>query len=94
MKRLLNVSRGQSIRFAANGSPVSGIVVGSESIFGPWASVAVETEAHIPEEAQLTMPELPETGGCGLAEPKIINDRVQVILSIGYNHIDLATLEK
>ena len=94
MHGLLNVSRGQSIHFAVNGSPVSGIIVASESTFGPWASVTVETEAHVEKNAQLTIPNLPETGGCGLAQPKEIGGRVQIVLAIGYNHLNFATIGK
>lgn len=94
MKTLLNVSRGQSINFAANGDPVSGIIVGSEQTPGPWASVAVETEMPIPENSQLSIPDLPETGGCGLAQPSRRNGRVSVVLSIGYDYIDFKTIGK
>jgi hypothetical protein len=94
MKTLLNVSRGQSINFAANGDLVSGIIVRAEQTPGPWASVVVETETPIPENSQLSIPDLPETGGCGLAQPKMINGRIQVILSVGYDYIDFGTIGK
>jgi len=90
----INVSRGQRLNFAANGNPVSGIIVGSEKDSVMWAAVTVETESSIPENAQLTIPELPETGGCGLAHPVKRNGRVRVELSIGYSYIDISTIGK
>ena len=93
-KSELNVSKGQRLTFAADDKPVSGIIVRSESTPGFWASVTVETETPIPNHAKLTMPDLPETGGCGLAEPRIVNGRVHVELSIGYSYIDISTVGK
>lgn len=90
----INVSKGQRLNFAANGNPVSGIIVATEKTFGPWATVTVETESPIPDNAQLTIPDLPETGGCGLAHPMNQNGRVRVGLSIGYSYIDLSTIGK
>jgi hypothetical protein len=89
---LLNVSRGQTINFTANGTPVTGTVVGSEQTTGFWASVIVETDTRIPEGAQLLMPDLPETGGCGAAHPERHGDRFRVVLSIGYSYIDFSTI--
>jgi mRNA-degrading endonuclease RelE of RelBE toxin-antitoxin system len=88
----INVSRAQTLKFAANGKPVSGTVVAAEKTFGPWASITVETDAHIPDNAQLTIPDVPETGGCGLAHPINRNGRWQIVLNIGYSYIDLATI--
>jgi hypothetical protein len=88
----LDVSLGQILRFTANGMPASGVVVGSEQTTGAWASVIVETETQIPEGAQLAIPDLPETGGCGLAYPVQRDGRTRVMLSIGYNYIDVSTI--
>jgi hypothetical protein len=90
----IDVSKGQQLKFAANGNPVSGVIVASKKEFGPWASIIVETESPIPENAQLTIPDLPETGGCGLAHPKRQNGRTSVELSIGYSYIDSSTIGK
>jgi hypothetical protein len=90
--RELNVSRGQSLKFAFNGEPATGIIVGAETTPGPWASIALETDAAVPEGAQLSMPDLPETGGCGLAHPVIRDSRSLVILSIGYSYVDVRTI--
>ena len=90
----INVSRGQRLNFAANGKAVSGVIVASKKTFGPSASVTVETESPIPNNAQLTIPDLPETGGCGLAHPVDHNGRMLVELSIGYAYIDFSTIGK
>lgn len=90
----INVSKGQRLKFAANGNPVSGVIVASRKEFGPWASIVVETESPIPENAQLTIPDLPDTGGCGLAHPNKRNGRTLVELSIGYSYIDFSTIGK
>jgi hypothetical protein len=94
LKENLNVSKGQPLNFAANGDPVSGVIVASKKEFGPWASIIVETESPIPENAQLTIPDLPQTGGCGLARPIKQNGRTLVELSIGYSYINVATIGK
>ncbi len=92
MKNPLDVSRGQTLTFATNGVPVSGIIVGSRKEPGQWAVVSVQTTAPVPQEAKLTMPDLPETGGCGLASPTTKNGLVTVELLIGYSYIDEATI--
>jgi hypothetical protein len=94
MKRLINVSRGQAIAFAANDAPISGIIVSSKQTPGPWATIIVETTTSVSEGAQLSMPDLPETGGCGMAQPISINGRLLIKLSIGYSYIDTATIGK
>jgi hypothetical protein len=94
MKRQIDVSKGQSINFAANGVPISGIIFRSERTPGPWATVTVKTETRVPENAQLSMPDLPETGGCGLAYPVKSNGHLLVELSIGYSYIDISTIGK
>ncbi len=94
MKTPLDVSRGTPITFTANGVPIDGIIVGSEQTVGPWASISVETDASVPDGAQLLMPDLPETGGCGMAQPRQQLGRTTLVLSIGYNYIDLATIGK
>ena len=94
MKAPIDVSRGQQLDFAANGSPVSGFIVGSQSIAGPWASVTVETDASIPENAQLTIPDI-DCGGCGAAHPiSSKNGRVRVEISIPYGVTQMQTIGK
>ena len=90
----LNVSKGQRLIFAANGGAVSGIIINSKGTPGPWASVTVETETPIPLGAQLSIPSLPETGGCGLAQPTSMGGRVRVALNIGYSYLDISTVGK
>jgi hypothetical protein len=94
MRKLLDVSRGKLLRFAFNGEVTTGTIVGSEATAGPWASVVVETDTAIPEGAQLSIPDLPETGGCGLAHPTNDDSRCRVVLSIGYSYLDVQTLEQ
>jgi hypothetical protein len=93
-KPQINLSRGQRLKFAANGNPVSGTIVESKKTPGFWATVTVETETPIKKGAQLSIPDLPETGGCGLADPVNRNGRIWVELNIGYSWIDLSTMEK
>jgi hypothetical protein len=93
-KAQLDVSKGQRLRFAVNGQEVSGVIVRSTKQFGFWASVVVETESEIPENAQLSIPDLPETGGCGLAHQIKEHGRTLVELSVGYSYIDLSTIGK
>lgn len=91
----INASRGQTINFAANNVPASGVIVGVEQTPGPWASIAVLTADPIPKAAQLSIPSLPEQGGCGQAYPVAqSNGRVTVILSVGHMYIDGATIGK
>src|SRR6266550_9123513 len=92
MKTKLNVSSGTRLNFAANGNPVSGIIVDSKQTPGLWASVAVETSDTIPPDAHLTIPDLPAAGGCGSANPVQRGTRTVVVLSIGYSHTDTATI--
>jgi hypothetical protein len=92
MKKPLNVSRGQSLNFAASRVPVVGVIVGSEKTQSVTASVTVETNEPIQNNAQLTIPEFPEIGGCGLAQPVRKSGRTIVVLEIGYGHVDEATI--
>jgi hypothetical protein len=94
MKAPINVSRGQRITFAADGQSISGIILGSEQTPGAWASVAVETESAVPTNSHLSLPDLPETGGCGAAHPQTLNGKIVVILSIGYSYVDISTVGK
>ena len=89
----LNVSRGKILEFEANEAPASGIITDSKQTPGPCASVTVETETPIPNKAQLSIPDLPGAGGCGLADP-VVSPRgtTSVILSIGYSHVDIPTI--
>ena len=90
----IDVSRGQTIAFAANDAPILGVIVASKQVSGPWATVTVETTTSVPENARLSMPDLPETGGCGLARPVNTKGGVLVELSIGYSYIDISTIGK
>jgi len=94
MNSKLNVSSGTRLNFAANGNPVSGIIVNSEETPGFWASVTVETSDTIPPNARLTIPDLPATGGCGDANPVQRGTRTLVTLSIGHSYVDPATIGK
>jgi hypothetical protein len=94
MKKLLDVSHGQPPPFAVNGSPVVGIIVSSRQQPGTCAAVCVRTDGVVPSDAKLTIPSLPETGGCGLAQPLIENQFTFVELLIGYSHVDVATIGK
>ncbi|MGH8092266.1 MAG: hypothetical protein ACREIF_02170 [Chthoniobacterales bacterium] len=90
----LDVSKGRVINFTAEGVLFSGTIVKVEETAGPWASVVVQTNTAIPDGAQLLIPELPETGGCGLAHPVRQNEHALVALSVGYSYIDLSTISR
>jgi hypothetical protein len=94
MRKRINVSRGQRINFAADGHPVSGMIAGSEKATALWALVEVETETPIAQNAQLTIPDIPETGGCGLAHLSVKDGRTVIELSIGYSYVDVSTIGK
>ena len=92
MRELLDVSRGGLLRFAFDGEIITGTIIGSEATPGPWASVVVETDVAVPTNAQLSIPDLPETGGCGLAHTTPANGRFRIQLSVGYSYIDVRTM--
>jgi hypothetical protein len=87
----LDVSAGQQLEFAANGQLFSGGILGSRRIPGAWVGVIVETAGMIPENAQLTLPQAPEIGGCGLAHPQPTQRGITIMLSLPYSYIDLET---
>jgi hypothetical protein len=88
---LINVSKGEYLEFAANGSAHRGIIVGCEKTIGVWPSVTVETAESVPPGAQLTLPGI-DCGGCGLANPVDRAGRTRVVLSIPYSVIDPSTV--
>jgi hypothetical protein len=92
--QLLNVSRGTRLNFAANDKPVSGIIVDSERGDLMSSFVKVQTNDTIPDNAQLSIPDLPSAGGCGLARPVSLGGRTVVVLSVGYSHVDVSTIGK
>lgn len=94
MNSKLNATTGTRLNFEANGNPVSGTIIGSERSDPLYASVKVETSDTIPNGAQLTIPDLPDAGGCGLAHPIPRGVRAVVVLSVGYSFIDLSTIGK
>ena len=91
---LLNVSRGTRLNFAANDNPVSGVVVDSERGDVMSAFIKVQTSDTIPDNAQLSIPDIPAAGGCGLAHPVSLGGRTVVVLSVGYSHVDVSTIGK
>lgn len=82
------------MNFAADGKPVSGTIVDSEKGDVMSAFVKVATSDAIPDNAQLTIPNLPAAGGCGLARPVSLGGRTVVVLSVGYSHVDCSTIGK
>jgi hypothetical protein len=92
MKKSLDVSRGRRLTFAANGKPISGTIVGSRREPGTCAAVAVRPDAHVPQGAKLTMSDIPETGGCGVAEA--VDSAGTIELLIGYSYVEDATIGK
>ncbi len=54
----------------------------------------MRTDTHVPNGAKLTIPDVPETGGCGLASPVSTNGVTVVKLEIGYSYVDDATIGK
>ena len=94
MNTQLNVSAGRVIEFAADGVPVSGVVVRSEMTSGMFASIIVRIDSEILEFSQLTIPSMPECGGIGQAQVVKTADGVFTLLSIGYSYVDMATIGK
>ncbi len=92
--QLLNVSRGTRLNFAANDNPVSGMIVNSERGDVMSAFIKVQTSDTIPDNAQLSIPDLPAAGGCGLARPVSLGGRTVVVLSVGYSCVDVSTIGK
>jgi hypothetical protein len=92
--QLLNVSRGTRLNFAANDNPVSGVIVDSEKGDVMSAFIKVQTSDTIPDNAQLTIPDIPAAGGCGLASPVSLGGRTVVVLSVGYSYVDVSTIGK
>lgn len=88
----LNASKGTQINFAADGIPASGIVVDSEQGDVMSAYIKVHTSDTIPNNAQLSIPELPAAGGCGLAHPVSLGGRTVVVLCVGYSYVDTSTI--
>jgi hypothetical protein len=72
----------------------TGIIVDSNQEPGFCAVVSVRTDTHVPNGAKLTIPDVPETGGCGLASPVNTNGVTVVKLEIGYSYVDDATIGK
>jgi hypothetical protein len=95
MKTLLDVSRGSRLVLAENGKPFVGVIVASRlgSENDPTrATITIQTSDRVAAGAQLTIPGLPETGGCGRAEP-VQNGEIQVLdVLIAYDCIDLKTV--
>jgi hypothetical protein len=92
--QLLNVSRGTRLNFAANDNPVSGMIVDSERGDVMSAFIKVQTSDIIPDNAQLSIPDLSAAGGCGLARPVSLGGRTVVVLSVGYSYVDVSTIGK
>jgi hypothetical protein len=88
----LDLSKGQLLRFAYDGTLTSGVVVDSQRSPGLSASVTVVTDASIPENAQLTLLGVPGAGDCGQAHPILEGGHVFVKLAIGYAHVEISTL--
>ncbi len=88
----LDVSRGRVVEFAAGGANFHGVIVSSRrSSSDPMhAEITVRSDRPVPGGAQLSIPLVPETGGCGLAPSE--NDGHTVILSVGYSHVDASTI--
>ena len=89
----LNLSRGRSLAFAADGVPINGVIVSSRTAEGLYARVVVETDAVIRSGAHLTILES-ECGGCGLASPRRAGNRTKVELEVSYGCIDASTIGK
>ncbi len=92
--QLLNVSRGTRLNFAANDNPVSGMIADSERGDVMSTFIKVQTSDTIPDNAQLSIPDLPAAGGCGLARPVSLGGCTVVVLSVGYSYVDISTIGK
>ena len=58
------------------------------------AFIKVQTSDTIPDNAQLSIPDIPAAGGCGLARPVSLGGRTVVVLSVGYSYVDVSTIGK
>jgi len=88
----LDLSKGQLLRFAYDGTLTSGVVVDSQRTPGLSALVTVVTDASIPENARLTLLGVPGIGECGQAHPVLEDGKVFVKLVVGYAHVEISTL--
>jgi hypothetical protein len=89
----LDVSRGKTLTFAADGVSINGVIVSSRKAEALFAGVVVETDSPINPGAQLTIPDS-DCGGCGVATPQRRGDKTTVELSVRYGCVDASTIGK
>jgi hypothetical protein len=93
MKAPLDVSKGKLIDFAANGVPMSGTVLGAK-IETTVVAIVVETATEPPENAQLTLPDFPEIGGCWQAHPQRSPNGFVIVIKVPIKLVDLPSVGK
>jgi hypothetical protein len=89
----LNVSKGMVLDFLADGIAVSGKITNSQNGQSS-AIVEIKTEHSIRRDAKLTLPDVFQAGGCGVALPRAANGGILIELSVRYSSVDIATIGK
>ncbi len=88
----LNASKGTRLLLEEGGRPFTGVIIASRDGHPLHAVITIRTSDNVTAGARLTIPSIPEAGGCGAAYPTLESDHFILELNVGYEYINTSTI--